>query len=193
MGCRIVPCVWSVASSKVCTGRQTGVDGNRIENNKGRPHPMRMPEQICLLDGHQMIAKEEASVSESFQSGSYDQRTCTTLELWRSEAVSGGNPNLWRTGDLIEIIPYQVGLTICIEDGIIKLNGRRLIINGVNRHEWNAKVEDVFQRMMRFMILNVWNATISMRFVPVIIRIVQPGIIALRWSCSKLEFMWWQR
>nr|WP_330375593.1 glycoside hydrolase family 2 TIM barrel-domain containing protein [Mediterraneibacter gnavus] len=29
--------------------------------------------------------------------------------------------------------------TICIEDGIIKLNGRRLIINGVNRHEWNAK------------------------------------------------------
>ena len=28
---------------------------------------------------------------------------------------------------------------ICIEDGKIKLNGRRLIINGVNRHEWNAK------------------------------------------------------
>ena len=28
---------------------------------------------------------------------------------------------------------------ILIEDGKIKLNGRRLIINGVNRHEWNAK------------------------------------------------------
>ena len=96
--------------------------------------------EICLLDGHQMIAKEEASVSESFRA---DLTINEPVQLWNCD-----DPKLYQVeirifdgqGDLIEIIPYQVGFrTICIEDGIIKLNGRRLIINGVNRHEWNAK------------------------------------------------------
>ena len=96
--------------------------------------------EICLLDGHQMIAKEEASVSESFRA---DLTINEPVQLWNCD-----DPKLYQVeirifdgqGDLIEIIPYQVGFrTICIEDGIIKLNGRRLIINGVNRHEWNGK------------------------------------------------------
>lgn len=96
--------------------------------------------EICLLDGHQMIAKEEASVSESFRA---DLTISEPVQLWNCD-----DPKLYQVeirifdgqGDLIEIIPYQVGFrTICIEDGIIKLNGRRLIINGVNRHEWNGK------------------------------------------------------
>lgn len=96
--------------------------------------------EICLLDGHQMIAKEEVSVSESFRA---DLTINEPVQLWNCD-----DPKLYQVeirifdgqGDLIEIIPYQVGFrTICIEDGIIKLNGRRLIINGVNRHEWNAK------------------------------------------------------
>lgn len=96
--------------------------------------------EICLLDGHQMIAKEEASVSESFRA---DLTISEPVQLWNCD-----DPKLYQVeirifdgqGHLIEIIPYQVGFrTICIEDGIIKLNGRRLIINGVNRHEWNAK------------------------------------------------------
>ena len=96
--------------------------------------------EICLLDGHQMIAKEEASVSESFRA---DLTINEPVQLWNCD-----DPKLYQVeirifdgqGDLIEIIPYQVGFrTIYIEDGIIKLNGRRLIINGVNRHEWNAK------------------------------------------------------
>lgn len=96
--------------------------------------------EICLLDGHQMIAKEEASVSESFRA---DLTISEPVQLWNCD-----DPKLYQVeirifdgqGHLIEIIPYQVGFrTICIEDGIIKLNGRWLIINGVNRHEWNAK------------------------------------------------------
>lgn len=96
--------------------------------------------EICLLDGHQMIAKEEASVSESFRA---DLTISEPVQLWNCD-----DPKLYQVeirifdgqGHLIEIIPYQVGFRmICIEDGIIKLNGRRLIINGVNRHEWNAK------------------------------------------------------
>lgn len=96
--------------------------------------------EICLLDGHQMIAKEEVSVSESFRA---DLTISEPVQLWNCD-----DPKLYQVeirifdgqGDLIEIIPYQVGFRmICIEDGKIKLNGRRLIINGVNRHEWNAK------------------------------------------------------
>lgn len=96
--------------------------------------------EICLSDGHQMIAKEEVSVSESFRA---DLTISEPVQLWNCD-----DPKLYQVeirifdgqGDLIEIIPYQVGFRmICIEDGKIKLNGRRLIINGVNRHEWNAK------------------------------------------------------
>lgn len=43
-------------------------------------------------------------------------------------------------GRLIEIVPYELGFRrIVLEDGVMKLNGRRLILNGVNRHEWNAR------------------------------------------------------
>lgn len=40
---------------------------------------------------------------------------------------------------LIEVVPYKIGFRrIEIKDNIILLNGKRLIINGVNRHEWSA-------------------------------------------------------
>ncbi|WP_310604856.1 glycoside hydrolase family 2 TIM barrel-domain containing protein [Anaerosporobacter sp.] len=41
---------------------------------------------------------------------------------------------------LTEVIPYRTGFRrIEIKDKKILLNGERLIINGVNRHEWDAK------------------------------------------------------
>ncbi len=41
---------------------------------------------------------------------------------------------------LVEVIPYDIGFRrIEIIDKIIYLNGKRLIITGVNRHEWNPK------------------------------------------------------
>ncbi len=43
-------------------------------------------------------------------------------------------------GSLLEVIPYDIGFRrIEIIDKIIYLNGKRLIITGVNRHEWNPK------------------------------------------------------
>ena len=44
-------------------------------------------------------------------------------------------------GALCEIVPWRFGFRrIEIgEDKVIRLNGKRLIINGVNRHEWNAR------------------------------------------------------
>ncbi len=40
----------------------------------------------------------------------------------------------------VEIVPYRVGFRrLEIKDKVMYLNGKRLVINGVNRHEWNAK------------------------------------------------------
>ncbi len=57
------------------------------------------------------------------------------------------NPYLYDTfievyadGKLAEVIPYKIGFRrIEIVDKIMLLNGKRLIITGVNRHEWSAK------------------------------------------------------
>ena len=44
------------------------------------------------------------------------------------------------TDKLIEAVPYRIGFRrIEIIDKVIFLNGRRLILNGVNRHEWSAQ------------------------------------------------------
>ena len=43
-------------------------------------------------------------------------------------------------GETVEVVPYQIGFRkIELKDGKMLLNGKRLIINGVNRHEWNAR------------------------------------------------------
>lgn len=42
-------------------------------------------------------------------------------------------------GSLMEIVPYDFGFRkIEIKDKVILLNGKRLKLNGVNRHEWDA-------------------------------------------------------
>ena len=54
-------------------------------------------------------------------------------------------PSLYRavlslscSDEITEVIPYSIGFRrIEIIDKVMYLNGRRLIINGVNRHEWN--------------------------------------------------------
>lgn len=43
-------------------------------------------------------------------------------------------------GNLLEIIPYDIGFRrVEIIDKVIHLNGKRLVITGVNRHEWSPK------------------------------------------------------
>lgn len=43
-------------------------------------------------------------------------------------------------GDLVEVVPYNVGFRkIEMIDKVLYFNGRRLVICGVNRHEWSAE------------------------------------------------------
>ena len=40
----------------------------------------------------------------------------------------------------MEIVPYEIGFRrIAMDHGIMTLNGKRLILHGVNRHEWSAE------------------------------------------------------
>lgn len=43
-------------------------------------------------------------------------------------------------GEIVEIVPYEIGFRrIAMDQGIMTLNGKRLILHGVNRHEWSAE------------------------------------------------------
>lgn len=42
--------------------------------------------------------------------------------------------------NLIEVVPYNIGFRhFEIKDNVMLLNGKRLLVNGVNRHEWSPK------------------------------------------------------
>ena len=65
------------------------------------------------------------------------------IKLWDNH-----NPYLYHAyvelttlnNELLEVIPYDIGFRrIEIIDKVMYLNGERLIITGVNRHEWNPK------------------------------------------------------
>ena len=47
---------------------------------------------------------------------------------------------VYADGELAEVIPYKIGFRrLEIIDKVMYLNGKRLVIVGVNRHEWSAK------------------------------------------------------
>ncbi|MFB6435193.1 glycoside hydrolase family 2 TIM barrel-domain containing protein [Streptomyces sp. NPDC056411] len=51
-------------------------------------------------------------------------------------------PHLYE-GELVtvgETIPLRIGFrTVCVEDGLLKVNGRRILLRGVNRHEFHPR------------------------------------------------------
>lgn len=47
---------------------------------------------------------------------------------------------LVKEGRVEEVCRQEVGFrTFCIEDGVMKLNGKRIVFHGANRHEWSAQ------------------------------------------------------
>ncbi|HHV11538.1 MAG TPA: beta-galactosidase [Clostridiales bacterium] len=69
-----------------------------------------------------------------------------------------------KAGALVEIVPYKIGFRrIEIKNKVILLNGKRLILNGVNRHEWSAEGGRCISRKeletdMRILLKNNINA-----------------------------------
>ncbi len=55
--------------------------------------------------------------------------TAETPELYEAQLTTGG-----------ETVPFRIGFrTVAIEDGVLKVNGRRVLFRGVNRHEFHPE------------------------------------------------------
>ena len=100
---------------------------------------------FILKDREENILVEK-SLQLNKENNHLEGTVCVDLEsvkLWDNH-----NPYLYHAyvelkaedGSLAEVIPYDIGFRrIEIIDKVIYLNGKRLVITGVNRHEWNAK------------------------------------------------------
>ncbi len=83
-----------------------------------------------------------------------------------------------KDGNILEIVPYKFGFRkIEInQDKVITLNGKRLVINGVNRHEWDCHSGRVVSVDDMKQIFKLSRRTISTPSEPAIILITPCGI-----------------
>ena len=100
---------------------------------------------FILKDREENILVEK-SLQLNNENNHLEGTICVDLEsvkLWDNH-----NPYLYHAyvelkaedGSLAEVIPYDIGFRrIEIIDKVVYLNGKRLVITGVNRHEWNAR------------------------------------------------------
>ena len=100
---------------------------------------------FILKDREENILVEK-SLQLNKENNHLEGTICVDLEsvkLWDNH-----NPYLYHAyvelkaedGSLAEVIPYDIGFRrIEIIDKVVYLNGKRLVITGVNRHVWNAR------------------------------------------------------
>ena len=100
---------------------------------------------FILKDREENILVEK-SLQLNKENNHLEGTICVDLE--RVKLWDNHNPYLYHAyvelkaedGSLVEVIPYDIGFRrIEIIDKVVYLNGKRLVITGVNRHEWNAR------------------------------------------------------
>lgn len=93
---------------------------------------------FCRVDG-----PEGSRENELLRHNGEDRLHFDRVTLWDHE-----HPVLYHVtltlksadGQVLEVVPYDVGFRrFELKDGLMQLNGRRLVINGVNRHEWSPE------------------------------------------------------
>ena len=94
------------------------------------------PRQGCLFDGRLSLTPEGGYLMSQ------------VLEFENILPWSYESPELYQVvltvqdprGAAVEWIPYRIGFRrFELKDGLMRLNGQRLVIRGVNRHEWNPE------------------------------------------------------
>ena len=112
------------------------------EDEGQRPGKMR----VCLSDanGKCLLEKIQFLQSQAEQTLHLRETLAEKVIPWSNE-----NPYLYQLeitltdseGEVTEVVPYKIGFrdfALDPQDKVMKLNGERLVICGVNRHEWNA-------------------------------------------------------
>lgn len=101
--------------------------------------------KICLEDAQ---GKTQLEHTIFLKGDGYCQYTIEEQPLGPVKAWDHRHPYLYQLyiqlydaeNQLLEVVPYKIGFrSIALIHNVICLNGERLILNGVNRHEWNAK------------------------------------------------------
>lgn len=120
----------------------------------------------CLND-RLSISRDGSRTDEGYFRVKMEEKSIENVKVWDNE-----NPSLYdltvklydESGSLTEAVPYPVGFRkVEIKDKIIYLNGKRLVINGVNRHEWSAEKgrcigENEMEQDMEIILRNHINA-----------------------------------
>lgn len=122
--------------------------------------------RTTLYRGEQEVISATAAIGTApmDERGGYDNRTIINLDVSNPDQWSAEAPNLYRvtvtltdpaTGADIDCEAYDVGFRkVEIKDGQLQLNGKPLLIRGVNKHEHNPAtghfetVEDVRQHLV---------------------------------------------
>ena len=112
------------------------------EDEGQRPGKMR----VCLSDDNGKCLLEQTQILQS-----QVEQTLHLRETLAEKVIpwSHENPYLYQLeitltdseGEMTEVVPYKIGFrdfSLDPQDKVMKLNGKRLVICGVNRHEWNA-------------------------------------------------------
>ena len=101
--------------------------------------------KLLPMDVHIRQKKDADTAAVSYKQVRFEMASRNVGEVipW-----DNANPVLYRLvvklyddeNNLVEIVPYYIGFRrLEIIDKVIYLNGKRLILNGVNRHEWSAE------------------------------------------------------
>ena len=91
------------------------------------------------------------------------------VEPWSAELPRLYDGELRAAG---ETVPLRIGFrTVAVEDGELRVNGRRVLLRGVNRHEWDpergrAVTEDVMRRDVELMKAHNVNAVRTAHYPP---------------------------
>lgn len=118
-------------------------EGEKDLQAQTAPEPLQLAGtvKITLQDQDGQVIGEKTVAAASMVQAVFDE--IEDPVLWENR-----NPYLYRLtvvledeqGEVTEAVPCDAGFRrIELRDKVIFFNGKRLIINGVNRHEWNAE------------------------------------------------------
>ena len=109
------------------------------------PENRKVTARFVLKDREGNRILEETTILEE-KAGIYTGEI--TAEAEGVKAWDNHNPYLYHAfvellnekGELLEVVPYDIGFRrLEIIDKVMYLNGKRLVLTGVNRHEWSAR------------------------------------------------------